>query len=91
MAKPNRDIDDLNNSATAGKLGAGVLIGGGVILAGRKISKSAKKRRLQDELQDVRSELSKYRGGLFKETWYYAKIQSLEEREAELVEEINNL
>lgn len=87
----NYDWDDMNNQGNAGKglLTTLIIATGGMAI---KITNDKKKKeKLKEELNEVRSDLSKKKGNIFKEAWNYNEIERLEERERELIQEINNL
>lgn len=90
----NNSWDDMNNQGNAG-LGLLGLLGlatvGGIAKAAHNQKKAEKLAALKDELNQVRYELSKKKGNIFKEAWYTPEIEKLEARERELIQEINNL
>ena len=94
----NNSWDDMNNQGNAGLGLLAILLGGGAAKVAHDLNKSKKRAKkaeklaaLKDELNQVRYELSKKKGNIFKEVWYTPEIEKLEARERELIQEINNL
>ncbi len=94
----NGGYDNMNNQANAGLALLASLFLGGTAIAARNASnrkkaeeRAEKQAALEHELQEVRYELSKLKGNIFKEAWYASEIAQLEECEKKLIQAINNL
>ena len=95
---PKGDYDNMNKDALAGVGLLSTLIFGAVgaaTVANNKRKKDAeisqKRAELNQRLSNVRYELSKKRGNIFRESWYASEIEQLEAQEAQILRALKEL
>ena len=95
---PKGNYDNINNDALAGAgilVAIGTAIFGGAVASNNKRKKDAeiarKRAELNQRLSNVRNELSKKRGNIFRESWHHDEIQQLEAQEAQILRQLNAL
>ncbi len=87
----NGGYGSMDSDANAGiGLLAAILMGAGTIAA-KKSYDSKQSAELERKLNEVRYELSKKKGNIFREAWYASEIEELEEQERKLLAEIKKL